>query len=74
MGLLDKVIHLGPLDGYKKIIGGSLLLASQAVALSNPASPLITPLLYLGNWLLGQGLISDGFHFVDKKQNSNKLP
>lgn len=59
MNILSSIIHLGPLDGYKKTLGGFLLLASQAIALTNPTAALVKPLLYAGNWLLSQGLISD---------------
>lgn len=59
MDLIKFLIHGGPFDGYKKLLGGVLVLTSQGLALFQPDSSLIQPLSQAGNFLLGYGILSD---------------
>ena len=59
MSLINVLLHGGPLDGYKKLLGGILVLTSQGLSLFQPDSLLIQPLSQAGNFLLGYGIVSD---------------
>ena len=59
MNLINIFLHGGPLDGYKKLLGGILVLTSQGLTLFQPDSSLIQPLSQAGNFLLGYGILSD---------------